>query len=262
MIRAGETTGRLDKVLEYLAEQKEKDYNLRSRIRGAMIYPAFILGTMVVIGVVMMVYVVPKLADIITQGGGEIPLTTKILLGTSSLLVDFWWLLLIFVVYIKTTQGRYYYDLLKIKLPVLGKLYRRVLLTRFSMSLSNLLASGVPVTKSLQIVADIVDNSVYYELIQKTIIEVESGNSIASVFMHDKHVPPIVSQMMSIGEETGKIDGILLKLADFYTKQVENAINSLTSIIEPLVIIFLGLGAALIVTGILTPMYNATSSFA
>lgn len=268
MIRAGETTGRLDKVLLYLADQKEKDYSLRSRIRGAMIYPAFIMATMVGIGVIMMVYVVPRLTSLITESGGQIPITTRILLVTSSLIVNFWWAIILLAIlfsvgiyfYIRTEQGRYYFDLLKIKLPVLGPLYQRILLTRFSMSLANLLTSGVPVTRSLQISGDIVNNSVYHELIRKTVVEVESGNSIASVFIHSTHVPAIVSQMLSVGEETGRLDSILQKLADFYTQEVESAISSLTSLIEPLILIVLGVAAGIMVTGILSPIYNISSS--
>ncbi len=269
MIRSGETTGRLDQVLQYLADQTEKDYNLRSRIKGAMMYPAFILLTMVGIGAIMMVYVVPRLVDIITEGGGQLPITTRILIGTSGFIVNFWWLIILLIIllsvglffYTRSSQGKFYVDLLKIKIPIFGPLYQRILLTRFSMSLSNLLASGVPITRSLEISGDVVNNEVYHDLIRKTIIEVESGNSIATVFnKSEKIVPPIVGQMMSIGEETGKIDEILQKLAKFYTQEVENAITSLTSLIEPLILITLGVGAGIMVAGILTPLYNITET--
>lgn len=268
MIRSGETTGRLDKVLIYLADQKEKDYSLRSRIRGAMIYPAFIMMTMAGIGVIMMTYVVPRLTSLITESGGQIPITTQILLTTSFLIVNYWWAIILLLglffggtyFYIRTEQGHYYFDLLKIRLPVFGSLYTRILLTRFSMSLANLLTSGVPVTRSLQIAGDIVNNKVYHELIQKTVAEVEAGNSIASIFIHSKYVPPIVSQMLSVGEETGRLDSILQKLAGFYTQEVENAIGSLTSLIEPLILIVLGAAAGIMVTGILSPIYNISSS--
>lgn len=268
MIRSGETTGRLDKVLIYLADQKEKDYSLRSRIKGAMIYPAFIMMTMAGIGVIMMTYVVPRLTSLITESGGKIPITTQILLTTSFLIVNYWWAIILLLVlffggtyfYIRTEQGHYYFDLLKIRMPVFGSLYTRILLTRFSMSLANLLTSGVPVTKSLQIAGDIVNNKVYHELIEKTVAEVEAGNSIASIFIHSKYVPPIVSQMLSVGEETGRLDSILQKLASFYTQEVENAIGSLTSLIEPLILIILGVAAGIMVTGILSPIYNISSS--
>lgn len=270
MVRAGETTGRLDEVLLYLADQKEKDYALRSKIRGAMIYPAFILSTMLAIGTLMMVFVVPRLTDVIKETGAELPLTTKILIAISSFFVHYWWILLIVIiiliiavnVYIETPQGRYVWDLLKIRLPVLGPLYQRVALARFSLSFANLLGSGVPVTQSLNIVSNIVENEVYKDIIQHAIKTVEAGNAIATVFMHSKYVPVIVPQMISVGEETGRLDEILKKLAKFYSGEIDTALETLTSLIEPLIIILLGIGAAVLVFAILTPIYNITNSFA
>lgn len=268
MIRAGETTGRLDQVLEYLADEKEKDYALKSRIRGAMIYPAVILTAMVGIGSLMMIYVVPTLADVITQGGGKLPWTTKLLLTVSFVMSHYWWLILFLLavagvsiyLYAHTVSGLYYIDHLKLKLPVLGKLNQQIALTRFAVSLSNLLASGVPVTRSLEITADIVNNTVYRELIMKAVVEVQGGNPIAGVFMHQKNIPSIVPQMIAIGEETGKLDEILKKLAAFYSREIDSMLGALTSLIEPLVIIMLGIGAAIIVTGILLPIYSATNA--
>ncbi len=268
MIRAGETTGRLDQVLIYLADEKEKDYALKSRVRGAMIYPAVILTTMIVIGTVMMIYVVPKLADVILQSGGTLPWTTKVLLGTSYIMSHYWWLILFLLAvasvsvyfYGRTASGRYYMDQLKLRLPVFGKLNQQISLTRFSVSLSNLLSSGVPVVRSLEIAADVVGNMVYREIILKAVIEVQGGNLIASVFMHQKDMPLIVSQMIAIGEETGKLDEILKKLAIFYNREIDSMLSTLTSLIEPLVIIMLGIGAAIIVTGILLPIYSATNT--
>lgn len=268
MVRAGETTGRLDQVLEYLADEKEKDYGLKSRIRGAMIYPAVILTAMIIIGALMMIYVVPKLAEVITQGGGELPWTTKLLLSTSYVMSHYWWLMLFLLavasvsvyLYAHTVSGLYYLDHLKLKLPVLGKLNQQIALTRFAVSLSNLLASGVPVVRSLEIAADIVGNTVYKELIQKAVVEVQGGNPIATVFMHQKNIPTIVPQMIAIGEETGKLDEILKKLANFYNREIDSTLSALTSLIEPMVIILLGIGAAIIVTGILLPIYSATST--
>lgn len=270
MVRAGETTGRLDDVLQYLATQKEKDYALRSRIRGAMIYPSFIVATMIGIGTLMMVFVVPRLSAIITQGGGELPLPTQILLGTSWVLSNYWLLILVIifgliiatVVYGQTLAGRYYIDAIRLRLPVFGPLYQKIILTRFSVSLSNLLASSVPVTQALTIVADVVGNAQYHEVLMQTITEVEGGNSIASVFAHSKIVPPIVAQMLSIGEETGRLDDILKKLSEFYTAEVETGVATLTSLIEPIIIVLLGIGAAIMVTGILLPIYSITNSIA
>lgn len=270
MVRSGETTGRLDKVLDYLANQKEKDYSLRSRVRGAMVYPAFIISVMVVVGVVMMVYVLPQLTDMLTQNGATLPLTTRVLLAISYYMQNFWWLIILvlgvltagLVTYIRTANGRYVYDLVKIKAPVVGPIYQRITLSRFCVSLSNLLASGVTLPTSLGIVGDIMNNAVYSSIIKKTIREVEAGNSISSVFVHQNVIPPILTQMVSVGEETGRLDDILDKLGQFYSKEVDAAISILTSLIEPVIIIILGIGAGLMITGILTPIYNATTSVA
>lgn len=270
MVRAGETTGRLDKVLDYLANQKEKDYSLRSRVRGAMVYPAFIVSVMIIVGIVMMVYVLPQLTDLLTQNGAELPLTTRLLMATSYSMQHYWWLILLLlsilvavtVVYMRTDNGRYAYDYLKIRTPILGPIYQRITLSRFCVSLSNLLASGVTLPVSLGIVADIMNNAVYADIIKKTIHEVEAGNSISSVLVHQTIVPPILTQMVSVGEETGRLDDILEKLGQFYSKEVDSAISVLTSLIEPIVIIVLGIVAGIMITGILTPIYNATTAVA
>lgn len=268
MIRAGETTGRLDQVFEYLADQKEKDYSLVSKVRGAMVYPAFIISVMLVVGVLMVVYVVPPISDILTQSGAKIPLTTQLLLGISWFIQYYWWLALFLIAlitvglsfYIQTDSGKYLFDFLKIRLPVFGKIYQRIAMGRFAISLSNLLSSGVPLPTSLRIVGDIVNNAVYHDLITRTVKEVEAGNSISTVFLRSDTIPPMVVQMMNIGEETGKLDDILMKLGAFYAQEVETSLRTLTSLVEPIIIITLGIGAFIMVSGILLPIYNATTA--
>ncbi|MFA6474914.1 MAG: type II secretion system F family protein [Patescibacteria group bacterium] len=268
MIRAGETTGRLDEVFEYLATQKEKDYALMSRVRGAMIYPAFIISVMLAVGVIMLIYVVPPITEIITQSGAKIPLPTQIMIGASYALQHFWWLILILVVgtvvgfrfFISTESGRYSVDYFKIKAPIIGPIYQRIVLGRFAISLSNLLSSGVPLPTALNIVADIVSNSVYKDLIIHTIKEVEAGNAISASFLKSTVIPPMVAQMMSVGEETGKLDAILMKLGNFYVQEVDTSLSNITSLIEPIIIITLGVGAFIMVYGILAPIYGATNT--
>ncbi|EKD79659.1 MAG: hypothetical protein ACD_41C00015G0002 [uncultured bacterium] len=270
MIRAGETTGRLDQVFEYLANQKEKDYSLVSRVKGAMVYPAFIVVVMISVGILMIVYVIPPITDILEQSNAAIPITTRILIGLSAFLTNFWWLVILIIAvavvsvsaYVRTASGRYAYDYLKIRSPIFGKIYQRIVLGRLSISLSSLLSSGVPLPTSLNIVADIVDNTVYHALIKKTVKEVESGNAISTVFLRSPVIPPMVAQMMNVGEETGKLDEILQKLGNFYAQEVDAALAVLTSLIEPIVIISLGIGAFIMVSGILVPIYNATTSVA
>lgn len=264
MIRSGETTGKLDETLNYLADQQEKDYDLESKIKGAMIYPGFIMSAMLIIGVLMMIFVIPKLTDALVSGGGELPFATKALIGMSNFLVHFWWLLIGFGiaifsvvrVYLRTPGGRRQFDVMKFHLPVFGDIFQKIYLVRFSRSFSTLIASGIPVTKALEIVADIIGNVIYKELTLETVKEVEAGNSIASVLAKSKNVPPMLPQMMIVGEQTGKLDLILDKLSNFYAKELENTVANLVSIIEPLILVVMGAGVAIMVMAILLPMYN------
>src|SRR3989339_118308 len=217
MVQSGETSGKLDEVLLYLADQQEKDYDLVSKIRGAMIYPVFIIGGLLVVGTLMMIFVIPQLTSVLTETGVELPTSTKILIGTSNFFSEFWWLLFGVAVasvvgirvLIKTPKGRFYWDTLTLRIPVFGKLFQKIILVRFARSLHTLTTGGVALTKSLEITADVVGNAVYRQIILQTVAEVEDGNSIATVFLRSKHVPVMVSQMLNLGEKTGRIDDIL-----------------------------------------------------
>lgn len=268
MIRSGETTGKLDETLNYLADQQEKDYDLISKIRGAMIYPVFVISAMVVVGVVMMIFVIPKLTEVISEGGAKLPLSTKLLIGASSFLQHWWWTLIVGIIgvvlilrtYTQTEVGKNQIDKLKMRIPVFGQIFQKMYLVRFSRSLSTLVVSGIPVTKGLEIVADVVGNRIYHELTLDTIREIEAGNSIATAFVKSKEIPPMLPQMMVVGEQTGKLDLILDKLANFYTKELETLVANLTSLIEPVILVVMGAGVALMVMAILLPMYNLSQA--
>lgn len=268
MIRSGETTGRLDEVLNYLADQKEKDYALNSRIISAMVYPVFIVFGLIVVGIVMMVKVVPQLTSVLIESGAEIPLATRILMGISEVAQHYWWLVIIifallavmFTFYRRTKAGAWYIDLVKIKIPVFGTIFKKIYLARFSRGLANLLSAGVPITKALEIMAEVVSNQVYRDVIYRTSREVEVGNSVASVFIEDKNIPPMLSHMLIVGEETGRMDQVLKKTADFYSLEVETATASLVSLVEPVIMIILGAGVAFLVVSILMPMYSLTEN--
>jgi len=268
MIESGETSGRLDEVLEYLANQQEKDYDLMAKIKGAMIYPIFILSGLLVVGTIMMVVVVPKLTDILKETGGELPLSTRILIGTSSFMSNYWWLLLIIIVGIiifvryfsTTTNGKVYKDWALIKMPIFGQLFRKIYLVRLSRSLSTLSSGGIPLVEALRITSQIVGNQVYQNILDKTIAEIKDGKTIGSVFIKEKEIPSMVSYMVSVGETTGKLDVVLEKLADFYSREVDNLITNLVSLIEPLIMVILGVAVGLMVAAIIMPMYNLASS--
>ncbi len=269
IVRSGETTGKLDEVLDYLATQQERDYDLSSKIKGAMIYPAFILFGLIAVGTVMMIFVIPKLTDILKETGATLPLSTRILIGTSDIMKNYWWALLIGLVafvgglryLIALPLGRKYWDTMKLKLPIFGQLFKRIYMVRFTRGLSTLLTGGVEIVGSLKIAGAIVGNAVYQDLILQTVREVEDGNPITTVFAKSKEIPVMVTQMLGIGEQTGKIDAILARLTDFYTREIENMVRNLTTIMEPLIMLFMGVAVGIMVAAIILPMYNLASQF-
>jgi len=269
VIKSGETSGKLDEILDYLADEMEKDYDMMSKIKGAMIYPIFVFFGLGIVGTVMMIFVVPKLTSILSETGAELPLATRILIGSSDIISNYWWLLLaglaavIFGVrfYINKPRGRKQFDFLKLKIPIFGELFKKIYLVRFTRSMNTLIVGGVTITKSLKIVAGVVGNQTYRQLIQETSKAVEDGSSISSVFINSKEIPQMVSQMMSIGEKTGKLDVILEKISDFYAREINNIVNNLMTLMEPLIMIIMGVAVGIMVAAIILPMYNLASQF-
>lgn len=269
MIRSGETSGKLEEVLIYLANQLEQDYDMMSKIRGAMIYPAFVFGMLIVVGVVVMVFVIPKLTSVFMESEAKLPMTTVFLINFSNFIINFWWLLLFifivllsfFQVYVRTAFGRRQWDALKLKVPIVGTLFQRIYLVRFTRSFSTLLTGGVVITKALEVTKEVIGNVVYKELIAKTTKEVEDGNSLISVFSRSSYIPTMVTQMIAVGEEAGKLDVVLTRITDFYTKEVETSVKNLLTLLEPLVIVLMGLAVAGLVTAVIMPIYNLASQF-
>lgn len=269
VIKSGETSGKLDEVLSYLADEMEKDYDMMSKIKGAMIYPVFVLCSLVVVGIVMMIFVVPKLTSILTESGAKLPLTTRILIGTSGFMTRYWWLLLAIIVvliaafrwYINRPRGRRQFDYIKLKLPIFGHLFQLIYLVRFTRSMNTLIVGGVTISNSLKVAAEVVGNRIYQELIEQTIKEVEDGNSISSVFINSKTIPKMVSQMLSIGEKTGKMDIILERITNFYGREVSNIVANLMTLMEPLIMVVMGVAVGMMVAAVILPMYNLASQF-
>lgn len=267
MIRSGETSGQLSEVLEYLADQQEKDYDLTSKIRGAMIYPAFIMGTMVVIGFVMMTFVVPKLVSVLQDAGVDLPLSTRMLIAVSGFFVSYWWLIILLVigliigvrVALTTPEGRYVWDSIKLRIPIFGKLFQRVYVVRFSRSLATLMKGGVDMVGALQIVSGVMENEVWRQLVLETIREVNDGNSLTTVFDRYSFIPPMMNQMLVVGETTGRTQEILNRLSTFFSREVDNVVANLVALIEPLVLILLGVGVGVMVSAILLPLYSLSS---
>ncbi len=269
MVKSGETSGSLEKVLNYLADEQEKDYELMSKIKGAMIYPAFILSALFGVGIIMMVFVVPKITDILEQTGGELPLATKILIGTSEIMVSFWYLIVIAIIGIivgsrfalRQPPVRKNWDYLKLKLPIFGPLFQKIHIVRFTRSMATLSEGGVPITSALKIVSEVVGNAFYKDVILRTAKEVQDGNSVASVFIQTKEIPQMITHMISVGEKTGRISEVLSKMTDFYAREVESNVANLISLIEPMIMIVMGVGVGIMVAAVIMPMYNMSQGF-
>ncbi|MBI2484206.1 type II secretion system F family protein [Candidatus Uhrbacteria bacterium] len=271
MIKSGETSGKLDDTLNYLADQQEKDYELQSKIVGAMTYPIFIISLLIVAAFVMMTFVLPKMLTMFTELGPDVvlPLTTRILIGTTDFFQAFWWLILFGAIglgvgagyYGRTPEGKRMFDTAKLKIPIFGDLFKYIYLVRFTRSFSTILVGGITVPQGLRVVRDVIGNAVYEDLIDQTIKAVEDGNPVSSVFAKSKYVPSLVSQMLSVGEQTGRLDDVLDKVTSFYVREINAMIENVISLIEPVIMVLLGLGVGVMVAGILLPMYTLTSQF-
>jgi len=270
MVRSGETSGRLDEVLTYLADQLERDYDLVSKVKGSMYYPAFIVIGMFVAGFFMMTFVVPRLVAVLTESGAKLPFATRLLIGVSSFFVSFWWLILLIVGgglaflswYLKTPEGGRLWATLTLRMPIFGGIFQRLAVVRMVRSLRTLLEGGVDAVTSLEITADVVDNPLYRDLILRTAREVRDGRPISTVFAREpKIIPLTVSQMMAVGEETGKLTDILDRLGQFYSREIENMLGGLVTLIEPIIIVVIGIAVAFMILAILLPIYNLSQAF-
>lgn len=268
LIKAGESSGKLDSVLLQMADGLEKEREFQSKIRGAMIYPVVVLSMMVVVIIIMMVFVIPKLLTLYSQSTIELPLPTKILIGISNLFIHFWWLGIIFLVgaYIgfvrwkKTPEGNLFFGKLLLRIPVVGKIAVNVTLTNFNRTFGLLTSAGIPLLESIGIVSDLTDNPVFKNALRDSYAGVEKGLPF-STLLTSNIFPKIVSQMVRVGEETGKVDEIFLKLAEYFESESDHMIKNLTVAIEPIVLIILGLGVAFLVISIILPIYQLTTSF-
>lgn len=267
VVKSGEQSGKLDDALDYIADEMEKDYDMNSKIRGAMIYPVFVTLMMVAIGFMMMIFVVPKLTAIVVETGGELPTATKIMIAISSFLISYWWVIIVALIvlglltrlYLKSKGGRNKFDYLILKLPIFGQLLQMIYLVRFTRSMNTLVLGGVNISSSLRVAGEVVNNNYYQGIIEETIAEVQSGNSICTIFVRTKEIPSMVSQMMLVGEKTGKLDIALEKVTNFYNREITTMLANLMSLIEPSLMVVMGIGVGVMVAAILLPMYNVVS---
>lgn len=264
MVRAGEASGSLDVVLDRLAEFGEHQQALKGRFKAALIYPLF-MG-IVGFGVVMFLvaFVVPNITRIFVEMEQALPLSTTILINTSNLIGAYWWVILLAVAgaffglrrFFKTNRGLYIWDAMKLRLPIIGQVNRKLALSRFGRTLGSLLESGVPMLTSLQIVRNIVNNVLISDVVDEAIEEIRAGRSLNSVLSQSKWFPPMYVQMVSVGEQSGELEAMLGKVADAYEREVESSIMGMTAMIEPIMILGMGGVVAFIVISILLPIFE------
>lgn len=264
MIKAGEAGGNMDETLERLAEHYEKQHNTRKKIVAALSYPAVIGALAIIVVIFLLVAVVPTFVDMFSDFGGELPGITKFVLNASEFMQSFWWLIillalavtLLIMVLKNNRQTKYYLDYALLRIPIFGKLLQKGAIARFSRTLSSLFSSSVPILQALSIVEKVVENEVLAKVVRESRDSLERGQSLTGPMRNHWAFPPLVTQMIAIGEETGSLDAMLSKVADFYEKEVEHSTDQLKSLIEPLMIVLLACLVGTIVIAIMVPMFE------
>lgn len=267
MVRAGEESGKLEEVFLYLADYLERSYALVSKARNALLYPAFVFVAFIGVIIVMLVVVIPRLTQIFTELSQEIPLYTRIIIGISNFLQAWGVFVAILLAvgavvvwrYSRTDRGQLLLDAMKIRLPLVGGLLKKIYLTRLADNLSTLIIAGIPIIRALEITGDVVANRVYQRIISDATESVKAGNTISTSFEKFREIPPLITQMIRVGEESGRLDFILKSAAGFYQRDVDNLLENFVSLIEPALIIFLGLGVGVLVAAVLVPLYSLSS---
>lgn len=268
LVRAGQASGKLDTILLELATDLEKEREFKSKVRGAMIYPIVIVTMMIAVMLIMVFFVMPKLMGLYKDSGIELPLPTRIMLAFASFLVNFWWAIAFLAVllvvgfrrYSATPEGRLTIDRILLKLPVVGRVISIVILTNFTRTFALLISSGLAILDSIKIVADIVGNRVYKDGLETAYKGVERGLSFSSQLLNLPVFPKIVGQMIKTGEETGKLDEVMFRLSDYFESEADNSLKNITTLIEPIVLIILGIGVGLLVVSVILPIYQLTTS--
>ncbi len=268
MVHVGEESGKLNQTFSYLADYLERQYELSSRTRNALIYPAFVILVFISVMVLMLVFVIPKLSALILESGQEIPIYTRIVLGVSDFFVHYGIFALLAVVFVVgylwwmsgSDKGKTYLDTAKLSLPIFGNLYTKVYLSRIADNLDTMLSSGITIIRSIDITADVVGNKVYENIMRESSEKVKSGSLLSEAMGVYPEIPMIMVQMVKVGEETGAVGSILKTLARFYKREVDEAVDSIISLIEPAMIILLGVGVGILVSSVLVPIYNIASS--
>ncbi len=268
MVKAGEESGRLNEVFMYLAEYLDRTYEVMSKARNAMIYPVFVIITFFAVMGLMMTMVIPQIASIIKESGQDVPLYTKIVIGLSDFVTDYIGVIMLLLGiggvtmwrFSRTSVGARATDELRLAVPVVGDLFQKLYLSRIADTLSTMLQSGISMVVALEITAKVVGNKVFEEILLDCIEEVKGGKSVSDAFSEFSHIPGVMTQMIKVGEESGSLGQILDTLAKFYRREVNGAVDTLVGLIEPVMIVVLGVGVGILLAAVLVPIYNISTS--
>ena len=269
MVRSGEESGKLDQTFGYLADYLDRSYEVTNKAKHALIYPAFVVITFVGVMALMFTVIIPKIAPILEESGQALPIYTRVVLGLSAFFVSYglWFFVLlviggyIFKRFIASKAGKVVWDDFKIGVPYVGDLYKKLYLSRIADNMNTMVLSGISMVKAIETTSLVVDNDIYKDILDKSLEMVKGGSSLSSAFSQFPQIPSIMTQMIKVGEETGELGNILKTLAKFYQREVVAAVDTLVDLIEPVMVVALGLGVGTLLASVLMPIYNIASSF-
>ncbi len=269
MLKSGEASGKLSEALDYLADHLEQEYNFKGKIKGAMIYPILVSFVFLAVVILLIYWVLPPLMTILKESSTqELPITTKMIMVFSDFAKKWGWtvflalagIIVLVLRYKKTPEGKNFFDKNFLKLPILGPLMQKIYLARFAENIATLISGGIPITKALEISGEVVGNEVYKEIIFRTRDEVRKGETISSVLeQYPKEISPLFVQMAVVGEKTGRLETAFSNIVNFYQKEVDREIDSLIGLLEPMMLIVMGVGVAFLLVSIMLPIYQIGS---
>ncbi len=268
MVKTGEESGHIDQTFSYLADYMDRTYEVSSKAKNALIYPAFVVFTFISVMALMFTVIVPKIGVIIKESAQEVPIYTKIVFWVSDLFVNNWIYMLMALIagvgglvwYSGTPEGRRWVSNTRLYIPYVGSLYRKLYLSRFSDNMSTMVTSGIPMLKALDVTASVIDNEIYKGILVDAATKVKAGQALSAALKEREEIPGILTQMIKVGEETGELGNIMKTMSKFYQREVINAVDTLVGMIEPVMIVALGLGVGVLLASVLMPIYNIASN--
>jgi type IV pilus assembly protein PilC len=269
MIKSAEVTGRLGEVLDFLADYLEKQSILIGKVRNALIYPAFVIGLFILVVFIMITMVLPQITPIFAESKVELPFFTQVLVGLGGFFSAWWWALLIALViivlliidYARSEEGKVVFNEISLRLPLLGKMFQHLYISRFAESARVLIQGGLTIPQAIEISSHTIGNYVYRDVLHEAAQNIRKGQPLSQALRGSAYFPPLVAQLIAVGESTGRLESLLQKIGAFYTRQVEDTVSNLVELIQPALLVVIGLMVAALFGSILLPMYNLTQSF-